>query len=153
MYCLPIKYGIRAWWRRITRLNMRMAGAISQRAPAEFLDKPENQRVWCLHATESKLRTENTNSLQLPETKKDGFQECYGRLMELNWILFSTIRIALSNERLAAWMLFSTYSRKLSAGAFPETENHADHFRALKMAYKLLEVKPYIIHIRSAIRA
>lgn len=146
MYCLPIKYSIPELVAKYNQVKYENGWSdITESAVSKYLDKPENQRVWVL-ARHGKQAYDRKYKHTTTRDKERWFPNVYWAIdgTKLDLVFYDPD----SSNKMSALqrvdVIFDVYSEKIIGWSLSETENHADHFRALKMAVQATEVKPYL---------
>lgn len=144
-YCLPIKYStpelvdiyneIRAErdWKSITERSVNL-----------WLNKPENKRIWFLarHGREEYMKAFGHT---LTRDKQEWFPNAY-------WAIDGTkldlVHFGNNSQKMAAELkinlVVDIYSEKIIGWDLALSENHASHFRAVKMAVNTAGARPYL---------
>lgn len=144
-YCLPLNYSIFELWNLYQNERCdRGWPVLSESGIANYINTPERERIWTL--------------------ARDGEEEYtkkYGHTLTKNRNrLFPNAHWAIDGTKLDAvhyWdnkakmaavckinVLIDVYSEKILGYSFSMTENHIDHFIALKMAVNEAGARPYL---------
>jgi hypothetical protein len=118
---------------------------ITEAAIILWLNKPENKRVWTL-GRHGKEQYEKNFGYSLKRSKSNWFPNCYWAIdgSKLDWIhVYDEARGMAAKLKLN--ILVDVYSEVILGYSYSMTENHTDHFRALKMALTTSECRPYLI--------
>lgn len=116
---------------------------LSESAIYNFLEKPENKRIWMLarHGKDSYM---NAFGHKLSRDRSEWFPNAYWAIdgTKLDWVHYHD-----EGNGTAAKMkinpVFDVYSEMIIGYSISETENHVDHFTALKSALNLTQTRPY----------
>lgn len=144
-YCLPVKYTI-SEVAKIYESKREAKGwkEIKERAIGAWLDKPEQKRVW-----------------MLARDGKDEYMKQFGHTVTRNrtqwfpnawWAIDGTkldlVHFANNKQKMAAELkinvVFDVYSEKIIGWDIAYSENHASHFRAIKMAVGESGCRPFL---------
>ncbi|HAO06225.1 MAG TPA: hypothetical protein DCQ50_04345 [Chryseobacterium sp.] len=117
---------------------------LSESGIQNFLMKPENERIWII-ARDGKDAYVNKFGHSIKRNRETMFANSW-------WAIDGTKLDAIhywdSANKMAAQMninvLIDVYSEKILGWSFSETENHVDHFNALRMAVNTAGAKPYL---------
>ncbi len=119
--------------------------SLSESAIAMWLDKPENKRVWTYgrHGREAFV---NDFQHHLKRDSSAWFPNAYWAMdgTKLDWLHLEDNSLGMA-ANLKMNIIIDVYSEKIIGWNFSETENHTDHFKALKMAFKQGEKRPYYL--------
>lgn len=143
-YALPVKYSIPEVW-KIYEENRSKTGfpRLSESSIQNFIMKPENERIWFL-----------------PRHGEEEYTKRYGHTLKKNKsVMFPNAHWAIDGTKLDAihyWdnarkmasdmnidVVVDVHSEKIIGWSFSETENHVDHFKAIKMAVNTAGARPY----------
>lgn len=118
---------------------------ITEAAVYNFLFEPENERLWTL-ARHGKQTWANKFQHSLQRDKRSWFPNIYWAIdgTKLDWIHFEPDSTNKMGAKLRINVIFDIYSEKIIGWSFSETEDHTDHFRAVKMAVNHAEKRPYL---------
>lgn len=110
-----------------------------------FLFKPENERLWTL-ARHGKQTWANKYQHSLQRDKKSWFPNVYWAIdgTKLDWLHYKDTASNKMGADLRIDVIFDVYSEKIIGWSFSETEDHTDHFRAVKMAVNHAGKRPYL---------
>lgn len=110
-----------------------------------FLFEPENERIWTL-ARHGKQTWANKFQHSLKRDKRSWFPNVYWAIdgTKLDWIHYEETSGNKMGAKLRINVIFDVYSEKIIGWSFSETEDHTDHFRAVKMAVNHAEKRPYL---------
>jgi len=144
-YCLPIKYTISEVLKIYETVRETKGWKpLSERAIGAWLDKPEQKRVWIL-----------------ARDGKDEYMKHFGHTVTRNraqwfpnawWAIDGTkldlVHFANNKQKMAAELkinvVFDVYSEKIIGWDIAYSENHASHFRAIKMAVNESGCRPFL---------
>ncbi|WP_348814106.1 hypothetical protein [Flavobacterium maritimum] len=144
-YCLPIKYN----FHEVLKIYESVREAkgwkpLTERAIGAWLDKTEQKRVW-----------------MLARDGKDEYMKHFGHTVTRNrtqwfpnawWAIDGTkldlVHFANNKQKMAAELkinvVFDVYSEKIIGWDIAYSENHASHFRAIKMAVNEAGCRPFL---------
>lgn len=144
-YCLPVKYTIT----EVLRIYESVREAkgwkqLSERSIGAWLDKPEQKRIW-----------------MLARDGKENYMKHFGHTVTRNrtqwfpnawWAIDGTkldlVHFANNTQKMAAELkinvVFDVYSEKIIGWDIAYSENHASHFRAIKMAVGESGCRPFL---------
>jgi hypothetical protein len=144
-YCLPVKYTISEVLKIYESVREAKGWkSLSERAVGAWLDKPEQKRVW-----------------MLARDGKDEYMKHFGHTVTRNraqwfpnawWAIDGTkldlVHFANNKQKMAAELkinvVFDVYSEKIIGWDIAYSENHASHFRAVKMAVGESGCRPFL---------
>jgi hypothetical protein len=144
-YCLPIKYTISEVFRIYESVRESKGWkSLSERSIGSWLDKPEQKRIW-----------------MLARDGKDEYMKHFGHTVTRNrtqwfpnawWAIDGTkldlVHYANNARKMAAELkiniVFDVYSEMIIGWDIALSENHASHFRAIKMAVSNSGCRPYL---------
>jgi hypothetical protein len=144
-YCLPIKYNINEVLKIYESVREAKGWkSLTERAIGAWLDKTEQKRVW-----------------KLARDGKDEYMKQFGHTVTRNrtqwfpnawWAIDGTkldlVHFANNKQKMAAELkinvVFDVYSEKIIGWDIAYSENHASHFRAIKMAVSLAHCRPFL---------
>lgn len=118
---------------------------ITEAAIILWLNKPENKRIWTL-ARHGREKYVNGYGYTIKRSRANWFPNSYWAIdgTKLDWI-----HIWDEGRQMAAKLkinpLFDVYSEVILGYSYSLTEDHTDHFRALKMAVATSGARPYLI--------
>ena len=117
---------------------------LSESGIFNFLMKPENERIWIL-ARDGKDAYINRFGHTIKRNRETLFPNAH---WAIDGTKLDTIHYWDSANKMAAMMnidvVVDVYSEKIIGWSFSETENHIDHFKALKMAVNTACARPYL---------
>ncbi|SDX10054.1 hypothetical protein SAMN05444338_10730 [Flavobacterium degerlachei] len=144
-YCLPVKYTITEVLRIYESVREAKAWkSLSERAVGAWLDKTEQKRIW-----------------MLARDGKDEYMKHFGHTVTRNrsqwfpnawWAIDGTkldlVHFADNKQKMAASLkinvVFDVHSEKIIGWDIAYSENHASHFRAIKMAVNHSGCRPHL---------
>ncbi len=145
-YCLPVKYSIPETLARYNDVKKENGWKdISESAIKNFLNKPENERIWTL-ARGGKAVYDRKYKHTVSREKDQWFPNVYWAIdgTKLDLVYYDPD----SSNKMSAIkrinIIFDVYSEKIIGWSLSETENITDHFKALKMAVQSAECRPYL---------
>jgi len=117
--------------------------SLSESAVNLFLERPENKRIWFL-ARHGKEAYKNKYSHKLERDRSEWFPNAYWAIdgTKLDWIHYFDNASGMA-AKLKMDPVFDVYSEKIIGYSISETEDHTDHFRALKMAVMNTSSRPF----------
>ncbi len=143
--CLPINDSYYEIWELYNEQRIEKGWPyLSEGAIHNYLTKPENVRVWML-ASEGEDAYNKKYAHTLSKDKERLFPNAH-------WAIDGTKLDAVhywdNTAKMAAVckinVLIDVYSEKILGYSFSKTENHVDHFIALRMAVATAESRPYL---------
>lgn len=145
-YMLPNKVSIPLLHNTYLKLNKSNGWpSLSESAIALWLDKPEIRRIWKLSRDGKEAWVKEFQH----HTKRDRskwFPNAYWAMdgTKLDWLHQedNSIRMA---AKLKMNVIIDVFSEKILGWSFSETEDHTDHFKAIKMAFNQSQSKPYYL--------
>jgi hypothetical protein len=146
-YCLPIKLSIPMVLFRYNEIREEKGwDTLTEAAVYNFFYKPENERIWTL-ARHGKESWNRKFGYTLTRQKDDWFPNCYWAIdgSKLDWIHFDDESTRKMSSSLKIDIMFDVYSEKILGWSFGFTENHIEHFKAIKMAVNEAGCKPYYL--------
>ncbi len=144
-YCLPLNYSIYELWKEYNKVRCENGWTVlSEGGIHNFIMKPENERIWTL-----------------ARDGEDAYIKKYGHTLSKDKNrLFPNAHWAIDGTKLDAvhyWdttskmaavckinVVIDVYSEKILGYSFSMTENHVDHFIAVKSAVNEAGAKPYL---------
>ncbi|MCX8483461.1 MAG: hypothetical protein ORN50_07755, partial [Crocinitomicaceae bacterium] len=116
---------------------------LSEQAIGMFLDQPEVKRVWTL-ARHGKETFSNMFGHRLSRDRSEWFANSYWAIdgTKLDWVHYQDNVTGLA-AKLKINPVFDVFSEMIIGYSLSETENHVDHFTALKSAINFSQAKPY----------
>jgi hypothetical protein len=144
-YCLPIKYTTPELL-DIYEQKREAKGwkPLSERAVNAWLDKTEQKRIWML-ARDGKEEYMKHFGHTVTRTRSQWFPNAWWAIdgTKLDWIHFANNKQKMAAE-LKINVVFDVYSEKIIGWDIAYSENHASHFRAIKMAVNESGCKPFL---------
>lgn len=145
-YCLPIKYTTPELLDKYNNVRDNNGWpSISEAAIRNFLDQPENKRIWML-ARHGKEEWAKEFKHTLTRNKKGWFPNVYWAIdgTKLDWVHYWDDSSSNMGAKLKIDVVFDVYSEKIIGWSLSFTENHVDHFKAIKMAVNEAGCRPYL---------
>lgn len=144
-YCLPIKYTVPELVDIYNSIREEKGWkSITERAVNSWLQKPEQKRIWFLarHGREEYMKVYGHT---LMRDREEWFPNAY-------WAIDGTkldlVHYAPNGRKMAAELkinvLVDVYSEKIIGWDLAFSEDHASHFKALKMAVNNSGCRPYL---------
>jgi len=111
-----------------------------------WLYEPKQERLWTL-GRHGKQAYNNKFQHTLSRDKSNWFPNVYWAIdgTKLDWIHFDDTTSNKMGAKLRINVMFDVYSEKIIGWSLSETEDHTDHFRAIKSAVKQSGCKPYLL--------
>lgn len=145
-YCLPIKYTTPELLQIYNEIrDQRGWPQITERSVNSWLEKPEQKRIWFLarHGREEYMKLYGHT---LMRDKTEWYPNAY-------WAIDGTkldlVHFANNSQKMAAELKINLcidiYSEKILGWDIALSENHASHFRTLKMAVNNAGARPYLL--------
>lgn len=118
---------------------------ITRRAYNDFLNKPENRRIWFL-GRHGKKEWEKEYGYHTKRDKGNWFPNAWWAIdgSKLDWIHFYDNALKMA-AKLKINPVVDVFSERIIGWSYSETENITDHFSAMKMAANNSQVRPYLI--------
>ena len=118
---------------------------LSESAVYNWLYQPEQERIWTL-SRHGKEAYNNKYQHKMSIDKTGWFPNIYWAIdgTKLDWIHFDVSKSNKMGASLRIKFFFDVYSEKIIGWSFSETEDHTDHFRAVKMATQYAGFRPYL---------
>lgn len=145
LYFLPIKYTVPELMDIYNDIRQSKGWPeITERAVNAWLEKPEQKRRWVLkrHGKEEYMRVFGHT---LTRDRSEWFPNAY---WTIDGSKLDLVHYANNSQKMAAElkinMIFDVYSEKIIGVDLALSENHASHFRAVKMAVNTAGCKPYL---------
>lgn len=144
-YCLPINTSFYELWEQYNEIRCEKGWPIlSESGIANYIMKPENERIWTL-----------------AKYGEEAYMKKYGHTLSKNknrlfpnahWAIdgtkFDCVHYWDNSSKSAAIakinVVIDVYSEKILGYSFSTTENHIDHFIALRMAVDEAQARPYL---------
>lgn len=116
---------------------------LSESAIYNFLERPENKRIWML-ARHGKETYSNMFQHKLSRDRSEWFPNAYWAIdgTKLDWVHYQDHVTGMA-AKLKINPVFDVYSEMIIGYSLSETENHVDHFTALKSALNFTQARPY----------
>lgn len=145
-YCLPIKYTTPELLQVYNSVReARGWKEISERSVNAWLNKPEQKRIWFLarHGREEYMRVFGHT---LTRDKQEWFPNAYWAIdgTKLDLVHFANNKQKMAAE-LKINLCIDIYSEKIIGWDLALSENHASHFRTLKMAINNAGARPFLL--------
>lgn len=146
MFCLPnkIKVPVLADEYKVKAL-VKGWPELSEQEIRNFLERPKNKRVWTL-ARDGKDAWKNQFSYKMSRDKARWFPNCY---WAIDGTKFDIMHYEANKQGMASKskinLVVDVFSEKIIGFSLSETEDHTDHFIALKQAFKTAGCRPYLI--------
>ncbi|MGM8362094.1 hypothetical protein ACSV4D_09285 [Flavobacterium sp. ARAG 55.4] len=144
-YCLPVKYTTSEVLKIYESVReTRGWKTLSERAISAWLDKTEQKRIWML-ARDGKENYMKHFGHTVTRNRKEWFPNAW-------WAIDGTkldlVHFANNKQKMAAELkinvVFDVHSEKIIGWDIAYSENHASHFRAIKMAVNEAGCRPYL---------
>lgn len=144
-YCLPVKYTITDVLRIYESVRENKGWkSLTERAVGTWLDKAEQKRIWML-ARDGREEYMKHFGHTVTRNRTQWFPNAW-------WAIDGTkldlVHFANNKQKMAAELkinvVFDVYSEKIIGWDIAYTENHASHFRAIKMAVNEAGCRPFL---------
>lgn len=145
-YCLPVKYTIPEVLEKYNAVRDENEWpSITEGTISHYLDQPENKRIWML-ARHGKEEYDKSYKHTLTRDKSSWFPNVYWAIdgTKLDWVHFWDDSSNKMGAKLKIDVVFDVYSEKIIGWSLSFTENHIDHFKAIKMAVNEASCRPYL---------
>ena len=118
---------------------------LSESAIYKWLHEPEQQHKWTL-GRDGMETYRNKYGHKLVRNKDSWFPNVYWAIdgSKIDWLHYYDNTMGMA-AKLKIDLVFCVYSEKILGTSFSETENHKDHFKALKAAAQTAQVKPLLL--------
>lgn len=144
-YCLPIKYTIT----EVLKIYESVREAkgwkpLTERALGAWLDKTEQKRIWML-ARDGKEEYMKHFGHTVTRNRSQWFPNAWWAIdgTKLDLVHFANNKSKMAAE-LKINVVFDVYSEKIIGWDIAYSENHASHFRAIKMAVNESGCRPFL---------
>ncbi len=145
-YSLPIKLTIPMVLSKYNEVKEeRNFPELTEAAIYKWLYEPEQERIWTL-ARHGKEAYNNKYQHKTSIDKSGWFPNIYWAIdgTKLDWIHFEGSKSNKMAASLRINVIFDVYSEKIIGWSFSESEDHTDHFKAMKMAAQHAGHRPYL---------
>lgn len=145
-YSLPVKLTIPMVISEYNKVKEeRNFPEITEAAAYKWLYEPEQERIWTL-ARNGKEAYKNKFQHKTAIDKSGWFPNIYWAIdgTKLDWIHFDDSKSNKMGASLRINVIFDVYSEKIIGWSLSETEDHTDHFKAVKMAVQHAGYRPYL---------
>jgi len=145
LYSLPIKYSVPEVLERYNEIRKDNGwGSLTESAVKLWLHETEQERIWVLgrHGKEAYNRKFKHT---LTRKKDNWFPNSYWNIdgTKLDWIHLWSDSPIKQAANLKIDVLFDVYSEKIIGSSLSFTENHTDHFEAIREAVNIAQCRPY----------
>lgn len=143
-YCLPTKPLVPTIVAMYDNVRIEKGWpTLSESAINLFLEQPENKRLWML-ARHGKDDYSKEFGHKIKRNRADWFPNAYWAIdgTKLDWVHYLDIATGMA-AKLKINPVFDVYSEKIIGYSISETEDHTDHFTALKSAMNNAQSRPY----------
>jgi hypothetical protein len=147
LYSLPVKYSVPEVLEQYNQVREdRDWGSLTEAAVKKWLHEPEQERIWILgrHGKEAY----NRKFKHTLTRKKDNWHpNTYWAIdgTKLDWIHLWEESSIKQGAKLKIDVLFDVYSEKILGSSLSFTENHTDHFNAIREAVNVAQCRPYYL--------
>lgn len=144
-YCLPNKMMVPTVMHLYNQIrDEQQFPSLTESAVTKWLDTPEIKRIWVL-ARHGKEEHDRLYKHSIKRSRVNWFPNAYWAIdgSKIDWIHFEENTQGLA-AKLKIDPVVDVYSEKIIGWSFSETENHVDHFEAVKMAVNNTGAKPYL---------
>lgn len=147
LYALPVKMTIEMVLSEYNAVREEKGWpSLTSAAMYMWLMQPAQERIWTLgrHGKDKYL---NKFSHKIKRDRSKYFPNAYWAIdgTKLDLVYFDPKSPTKMAANIRINMLFDIYSEKLIGWSFSQTEDHTDHFRAIKMAINNAGVRPYLL--------
>lgn len=145
-YCLFNKTGVPSLLRMYKEeMASREWPSLTEAIINDFLNKPENKRVWYL-ARHGEEKWTNLYGYSMKRRKDNWFPNVYWAIdgSKLDWIHLDVDASDKMSAKIRINPVLDIYSEKILGWSYSTTEDHTDHFKAVKMAFKTANCRPYL---------
>ena len=147
-YALPTKIKIPELVERyeMEAQNHEDWGTLTESAVYNWLYQPEQERIWIL-GRHGKDAYNKKFKHTITRDKSDWFPNVYWSIdgTKLDWIHFWDDSTNKMGAKLKIDVVFDVFSEKIIGSSLGFSENHIEHFRAVKEAVNTAECRPYYI--------
>jgi hypothetical protein len=146
-YCLPIKLTIPELLMKYEAERVdKDWDSLSEQAIFQFLNKPENERIWTL-ARDGKESWEKKYKHTMGKEKKNWFPNVYWAMdgTKLDWTHHWEDSSNKMGAKVKINVMFDVYSEKIIGWSISFSETHTDHFKVIKMAVNNSQCRPYFL--------
>lgn len=118
--------------------------ALSESAIYKWLHEPAQERQWMI-SRDGMEAFRNKYGHKLVRDKETWFPNAYWAIdgSKIDWLHYFDNTLGMA-AKAKINLLVDCYSEKILGYSFSETENHQDHFKAVKMAFQESQSKPYL---------
>ena len=146
-YCLPIKLSVPEVMERY-EMEREDKGwrELDEGAVKLWLDQPEQKRIWTL-ARHGKNVYNRHFKHTLTRNKDNWFPNAWWGIdgTKLDWIHVWEDSTNKQGAKLKIDVLFDIYSEKILGSSLSFTENHTDHFNAIRESVNYAQCRPYLL--------
>ncbi|WP_069677728.1 hypothetical protein [Formosa sp. Hel1_33_131] len=117
---------------------------LSENAIYKWLHEPTQERQWMI-SRDGMETFRNKYGHKLVRDKDTWFPNSYWAIdgSKIDWLHYYDNTLGMA-AKLKIDIVIDVYSEKIIGTSFSETENHEDHFRAVKMAFQEAQAKPFL---------
>ena len=118
---------------------------LSESAIVQHLQRPEVARIWTL-ARDGKDAWTKRFGWHGKRSKEEWFPNCYWAIdgTKLDWLHYMDNSMGMAAQ-LKINIVIDVFSEKVIGYSYSTTEDHTDHFKALKMAANTAGSRPYLL--------
>jgi hypothetical protein len=146
MYCLPSRLTVPQLMAAYAEERAERADwpVLTREAVYGWLHKPENVRIWTLSRNGKDVYNRKFKHT-LSRDKDSWFPNVYWSIdgSKVDWKYVDAAGKVQADLR--ADLVFDLYSEKIIGWSFSRSENHTDHFAAIKMAVQTAGCRPYLL--------
>lgn len=145
-YSLPIKMSVPMVLSKYNEVKEEKGFPdLTEAAIYKWLYEPEQERIWTL-ARHGKEAYKNKYQHKTIIDKSGWFPNIYWAIdgTKLDWIHFDDSKSNKMGASLRINVIFDVYSEKIIGWNISESEDHTDHFKAVKMAVQQSGYRPYL---------
>lgn len=117
---------------------------LSESAIYKWLHEPEQEKLWIISRDGVDVY-KNKYGHKLARDKEQWFPNAYWGIdgTKLDWMHYYDNDLGAA-AKLKIDTVIDVYSEKIIGWSYSETENHEDHFKAVKMAFQEAQTRPYL---------
>ncbi len=145
-YSLPIKLSVPEVLERYNQIREDKGWrGLTEGAIKIWLNEPEQERIWTL-ARHGKEAYDRKFKHTITRKKENWFPNAYWAIdgTKLDWIHIWEDSSNKQGARLKIDVVFDIHSEKILGSSLSFTENHTDHFNAIREAVNYAQCRPYL---------
>jgi len=147
LYCLPIKLSVPEVMERYNMVReSKEWKQLDEGAVKLWLNQPEQKRIWTLARHGQEVYNRNFKHT-LTRSKINWFPNAYWAIdgTKLDWIHTWDESANKQGAKLKIDVAFDIYSEKVLGSSLSFTENHTDHFNAIRESVNYAQCRPYLL--------